>query len=109
MPSRRNIRILEGLLDFANDGPRHAGEKIFMPEAKQAAHDSTRAGTLDRLRSDKILDEEGFVAVDGADQRFPYVKKQVVHNADRDLVEGMASLADHDRVKYGAENMDCLL
>ena len=106
MPSRRNLRILEGLLDFANDGPRHAGEKIFMPEAKRAASDSTVAGTLDRLRSDKILDKEGFVAVDGADQRFPYVKKQVFHDADKDLVEGMASLADHDEVKYGAENMD---
>ena len=106
MPNRRNARILEGLLDFANDGPRHAGEKIFMPEAKQAAGESTVVGTLDRLRSDKILDKEGFVAVDGADQRFPYVKKQVFHDADKDLVEGMASLADHDEVKYGAENMD---
>ena len=106
MPSRRNIRILEGLLDFANDGPRHAGEKIFMPTVSQADHDASVAGTLDRLRSDKMLDREGFVDVDGAEQRFPYVKKQVVHDADSDRVEGMASLADHDEAKYGAENMD---
>jgi hypothetical protein len=77
-----------------------------MPDARQASHDSSVAGTLERLRSDKMLDREGFVDVDGADQRFPYVKKQVVYDADQDLVEGMASLADHDRIKYGAENMD---
>ena len=110
MPSRRNMRILQGLLDMGNDGARHAGERVFMPEALQAAHDSTVAGTIGRLRSDKILDKEGFVPVDGADQAIPYVKLQNNHGTDvetgAEMIEGMASLADHDEVKYGAENMD---
>lgn len=107
MPSRRNMRILEGLLDFANDGPRHSGEKIFMPRPAGAAKDSSRAGVINNLRSDEILAKEGFVDVDGfPEQRFPYVKKQVIVDADEDKVLGMASLADHDRIKYGEENMD---
>lgn len=114
MPSRRNLRILEGLLDFANDGARHSGERIFMPSPAGASRDSNIAGVIDNLRTDEVLAKEGFVDVDGADQRFPYVKKQVVTadgkpthlNNGEDLVEGMASLADHDRIKYGADNMD---
>lgn len=105
MPSRRNMRILEGLLDFANDRPRHSGEKIFMPDYFQAAADAAVAEDIAQLRTPEKLKD--FVDVDGLpEQRFPYVKKQVVVDADEDAVIGMASLADHDAVKYGAENMD---
>lgn len=113
MPSRRNMRILQGLLDMGNDGAHHAGEKIFMPDPVQAAEDVAAAEEITQLRTPEKL--KNFVDVDGfPDQRFPYVKKQhVVAGGEptnlqngEDLVIGMASLADHDRVKYGAENMD---
>jgi hypothetical protein len=104
MPNRRSLRLLQGLLDGGNDAV-NAVDRSFVPNAKQAASDSVTADIVGRLRRDEVLAKDGFRAVDGADQRLPFVKLQNTFDGD-DMVEGMQSLAGHDEIKYGAENMD---